>query len=231
MEPFDKWLKIKPYVLQGKSDYSVSRETGIERSSVRRFRILYLENDEIRPPKRIRSSYDWGKIQDRYDQGASWRQLKEEFGVTSNSIFLARKRGDLITYRSVSEGMKLAHANGRAKSQLQAPEYRLKTSIRQSLHNSGGKSKWFQVSGRKVQGTWERDLALKFEEWGVEWQKPTKKLAWPYFLDGKPKHYSPDFYLPALNVWVEVKGYWWGGDMRKMVAVTRKYPRRKIILV
>ena len=231
MQPFDKWLLIKPYVLQGMSDYAVSRETGIERCSVWRLRRLYLGNDAVRPPDRVRSPYDWRAIQKRYDEGSSWRQLTEEFGVCNKSIHLDKKRGDLKPGRSLSEAHRIARENGRIKSIPPTEEHRRQTSIRQSLHNSGGKSKWFEVAGIKVQGTWERDLALKFEEWGIAWEKPTRKLAWPYFIDGKRKHYSPDFYLPSIGVWVEVKGHWWGDDMRKMVAVTRRYPRRQIVLV
>ena len=115
---------------------------------------------------------------------------------------------------------------------IQSIEQRQATSARMSLNNPGGKSKWFEVAGKKVQGTWERNIALKFEETNVIWEKPkTNNDIWKYVLDGKIKSYSPDFYLPEYDIWLEVKGYWWGNDKEKMDIVQKTYPYRKILII
>jgi very-short-patch-repair endonuclease len=41
--------------------------------------------------------YDWSLIQKDHDDGMSWRQLQEKYGVHSASIIRAKKRGDFIS--------------------------------------------------------------------------------------------------------------------------------------
>ena len=111
-------------------------------------------------------------------------------------------------------------------------EERLSLSEKQSLHNSGGKCKWFEVSGVKVQGTWEFKLANKFNELGIVWQKPkTNNDIFKYDFDGKVKSYAPDFYLPFFNLYLEVKGFWWGRDREKMNSVLNQHQDKKIIII
>ena len=50
-------------------------------------------------------------------------------------------------------------------------ESKRKISQKLSINNKGGRAKWYEVAGQKVQGTWERNVALKFEELGIEWKK------------------------------------------------------------
>lgn len=173
--------------------------------------------------------YDWTKIQKFYDNGNSWRDIVREVGITNKAIQKAIKRGDFIT-RSLSAAGKLAiikygpHRPGLA--------YRTKLSIEQSLHNTGGKCKWFQVSGQMVQGTWERNLALKFDELKIIWTKlHTGKDVWPYVIDGKLKNYTPDFYLPDYDVYLDPKGYWWGDDKRKIEEVKRQHTDKRLIIL
>jgi hypothetical protein len=107
-------------------------------------------------------------------------------------------------------------------------------SLRMSRNNPGGRCKWYSVAGVKVQGTWERDLALKMCELGVSWQKRIKgaHCSWHYTDDkGKRRWYSPDFYLPALGIQIEVKGFWWGDDRRKMDLVLEQNPAARICIV
>lgn len=108
------------------------------------------------------------------------------------------------------------------------------TSIRQTLKNTGGKSKWYEVNGQKVQGTWERDLAVLMTTLGISWYKPkVSKDVFEYQIDGKTKRYTPDFYLPKIDLYFEVKGFWWGRDKEKMKAVLQqnKQLKRKIIIL
>lgn len=106
------------------------------------------------------------------------------------------------------------------------------TSKRQSLKNSGGKCKWFVVEGQNVQGTWERNIAQKLTELGIRWEKlKTNRDILEYELDGISHSYTPDFYLPDSNVYLEIKGYWWGRDKEKMNEIFAKYPHLKIVII
>lgn len=42
---------------------------------------------------------------------------------------------------------------------------------------------------------------------------------------------TPDFYLPEFDMFIEIKGYWWGNDKEKMICVMKQYPYKKLIIV
>ena len=105
-------------------------------------------------------------------------------------------------------------------------------SEKRSLNNKGGKSKWYEVNGIKVQGTWERNIASILTEKSINWIKPsTTNHSFKYQIDGKIKTYTPDFYLESENVYLEIKGFWWGRDKEKMLSVLTQYPDIKIIII
>ena len=63
-------------------------------------------------------------------------------------------------------------------------------------------------------------------------EQQTNQDVWKYVDDfGKTRRYAPDFFLPDYNCWLEVKGFWWGNDKRKMEIVTATYPDRRIVIV
>lgn len=173
--------------------------------------------------------YDWKLIQRFYDNDHSLRDVVKEVGICGRALQKAWKRGDL-KLKTLSEAMKLK--NKRYGPSRMGPAARVKLSIEQSLHNRGGKSKWFNVGNQKVQGTWERNLALKFNELNIKWIKlNTGKDVWVYVIDGIIKNYTPDFYLPDFNVYLDPKGYWWGNDKQKIEEVKRQHSDKRLIII
>jgi hypothetical protein len=129
---------------------------------------------------------------------------------------------------SPNKGKKLEEIVGEEKAAI----IKKNTSRRMSVKNNGGRSKWYEVAGQKCQGTWERNVALKFEELGIEWKKlKTNRDVLEYVMDDKVRCYTPDFFLPAYNVFLEVKGHWWGRDREKMDIVLKTYPDKNIVIV
>lgn len=169
--------------------------------------------------------YDWVEIQKDYDSGLSFRGLQRKHGLAFNSLVNARNRGDLTT-RTKSEATKIRIAE--YGPTVMGTDARRRLSERMSQHNPGGKSKWFEVNGKKVQGTWERTFALYCNENNIIWDRCKP---WKYVLDGKTKSYTPDFYLPAVNLYVELKGRWRGNDRAKMDAVIEQHPDKKIFII
>jgi hypothetical protein len=111
-------------------------------------------------------------------------------------------------------------------------ETKQKISEKLSINNKGGRAKWYEVAGQNVQGTWERDIATKFEQLNIRWIKlKTNKHTLKYEMNGKIRSYTPDFYLPDYDVFVEVKGFWWGDDKEKMKKVFEAYPDKHIMVV
>lgn len=173
------------------------------------------------PPKR----YDWSVLQKEYDNGLSYRDLEFKYGVTANSIIAAQKRG-VFTPRSRSEAGVLR--NKRYGPNIMSDEAKERVSKWMSENNPGGKSKWYEVNGIKVQGTWERDFAHLLTEQNIKWQRG-KPI--PYIISDNKKHYTPDFYLPEYNVYIEIKGHWWGNDREKMDCVIEQHPDKRIIII
>lgn len=109
---------------------------------------------------------------------------------------------------------------------------RKELSEKQSLHNSGGKSEWFEVNGIKVQGTYEKIFAEAMTSQAVVWVKPKTNMdLFKYEKEGKMKSYSPDFYLEELDIYVEIKGHWWGDDENKMRLVKSQHQDKKLVVL
>lgn len=111
-------------------------------------------------------------------------------------------------------------------------EAKRKISEKLSINNKGGRSKWYEVSGQKVQGTWERNIALKLDEMNISWKKlKTNRDILKYVMDGKERSYTPDFYLKDYNIFLEIKGYWWGNDREKMDIVLETHKDKNIVII
>lgn len=73
----------------------------------------------------------------------------------------------------------------------------------------GNHSKWYEIGGVKVQGNLERRFATFLFEQNIEFSR--NRITFQ-----KHKTYTPDFYIPSLNVFVEVKGFFYDKDKEKL---------------
>ena len=69
--------------------------------------------------------------------------------------------------------------------------------------------KWHEVGGISVQGNWERQVAEKLLADGIKFER----VRLPYCKGAR--HYVPDFFLPELNLYIEVKGWYKDEDKAK----------------
>lgn len=83
-------------------------------------------------------------------------------------------------------------------------------------NNPNQNIKWYDVDGIKVQGKWELNTALWLNKLNYKWNR--KRLE---FLGHR--RYTPDFYLPELNIYIEVKGFMRDRDIHKMYLVLDEY--------
>lgn len=121
---------------------------------------------------------------------------------------------------------------GTFKGKKHSEESKRKISLAKTINNKGGRCKWFEVAGQKVQGTWEKNIAEFLEKQNIKWEKiKTNRHTFTYILENKTRSYSPDFYLEDYNLYLEIKGYWWGNDKNKMAAIAIKYPDTKIVVI
>lgn len=143
---------------------------------------------------------------------------------TSEEIRRTSEKVKQTAIRKVEEGTFVPNRMG--------ADARKRLSVRQSLNNSGGRCKWFEYNGQKLQGTWELNIVKKLDEMGIEWYKPVvNRDVWQYTIDGKTKSYTPDLYLKQYDVYLEIKGYWWGDDKRKMQTIFEQHSDKKVVIV
>lgn len=74
----------------------------------------------------------------------------------------------------------------------------------ETWHCSFAKRRKHAYGGAAFDGTWE----LKFAQWcdanAVHWERNTRSF--PYCFE-RSRQYTPDFYLPDANCYVEIKGW------------------------
>lgn len=73
----------------------------------------------------------------------------------------------------------------------------------------------------KVQGTWEKKFADFLIEQGIKFDRIS-------VLFRGSHRYTPDFYIPSLNIYVEVKGWMCEKDKYKMLVVLEEHPHLDI---
>lgn len=129
---------------------------------------------------------------------------------------------------SVSKTFQEQIKNGTYKPHHMSMQRRNECSVRMSANNLGGKAKWYNVNDILVQGTWERDFALKLDSNKIRW---SRGKAFLYIKNDKIKRYTPDFYLIDNDLYVEIKGHWWGEDKLKMKLVFLQNPSLKNRLI
>ena len=148
-------------------------------------------------------------------------------GLTKDSDDRVKKNGE-----GVSKTLKIQFLSGHRKIVPMSDENRKKLSERQSLFNTGGKSKWFNIGGQKVQGTYEKQFAEHLEKENIKWEKiKTHNHIFKYQIDNSLKSYAPDFWLPELNLYVEIKGFWWGNDEQKMNIVKEQHDDKNLVVL
>lgn len=94
--------------------------------------------------------------------------------------------------------------------------------ISRRMQNSG-KHKFPYVfpngSIRKMRSSWEVLYAKYLDSLNIKWLYEPKQ-----FQLSSGKRYWPDFYLPELNEYHEIKGYMRYGDKEKMILFQKEYP-------
>jgi hypothetical protein len=148
-------------------------------------------------------------------------------GLTKETDGRVKKIGESVS-RTIQKQLK----NGTYIPKRMGDIARKKLSEKQSLHNSGGKSKWYIVAEKNVQGTYEKLFAETLEHENIKWERiHTNNNIFKYQFGTKIKSYAPDFFLPEYNLYVEIKGHWWGNDEFKMLAIKEQHSDKRLIVI
>lgn len=101
-----------------------------------------------------------------------------------------------------------------------------------SASNVNGRTKKIEYNGILLDGSWEFNFACWCDKNGITWERT--KNGFEYVWNGN-KIYYPDFYLPEINIFVEVKGFERPRDIAKWsvvdnLAIIRAHEIKKIKL-
>lgn len=184
-----------------------------------------LKNDRALKAHMWRAHTDVG-MQHKHKTGKPGRPSHRK-GLTKETSEEIRK-----TSEKVKTTMRARVASGEYIPRSMGIEARQRLSVEQSLNNRGGKCRWYEYHGQKLQGTWELNVAMKLDEMNIRWYKPKlHRDVWSYSINETMKSYTPDLYLMDEHLYLEIKGYWWGTDREKIQAVVEQNPDKKLIII
>lgn len=115
--------------------------------------------------------------------------VSEETRLKISKVWKGRKHTE-ESRRKISEGMQ--------KIVREKPDS-------YSSSNVNGRVKKVIYKDIILDSQWEVDFAIWLDQNGIIWERPNK--GFEYVYEDKKHIYYPDFYLPQLDVYVEVKGF------------------------
>lgn len=100
-------------------------------------------------------------------------------------------------------------------------------SLEKARRNEGGISVARIMRRTKYRSNFELGIARSLTEKGIQFEYEQEKLVYI----PKPRTYTPDFYIPETNIYVEAKGHLDKGDRVKMQLVKEQHPELDIRFV
>jgi len=88
------------------------------------------------------------------------------------------------------------------------------------------KYKKIKYKGIKMRSSWEVAYAKWLDKKNIKWQYEPKT-----FELSKENTYTPDFYLPETDTYVEIKGRWYNDAKKKFKLFQKKYYSINLILL
>lgn len=92
-------------------------------------------------------------------------------------------------------------------------------------HTSLAKNMHINYKGIDLHSKWELGYAIYLDQNNISWQRCSDRFS--YIYQGKLRYYTPDFYLPDTNTYIEVKGYIRSKDYAKW----EQFPKDKTLKI
>lgn len=203
---------LKNYLEQGLSMCKIASLTGKSQSSVKywmkkfdlksRFKTFKLCSEEdhsaIRNQRLDQNSFekfDWIAIQTAYDNGSTWRDLSNNFGVTDFFLMKAKKKG-LFSSRSHKEAALISTSPNRFHKQ--SPEAKAKISAARKKYLLTHPHPWANTKHNYSAPCELLKSLLKEEKIDfIEEFQP---------LRDKGRFFAIDIYFPELKLGIEING-------------------------
>jgi hypothetical protein len=181
------------------------------------------------------AALDWKEIQAYYDDNHTFRDVQEQYNLSSIRLARYIKEGYLKT-RSSTETLKL---RGTRKTPTMTPEMREKVSkgMRKAVLEGRQRTprpyasrliiynhiSWLG-NEEVLHGGWELKVAKYMDEHKIHYCK--SKEHFTYIFEGREHEYFPDFYLQKYDLFIEVKGQVMPKDLEKW----KQFPKKLLII-
>ena len=145
--------------------------------------------------------------------------------VISNQYIKAKQLGlpkPIISNETREKLSKSLKGKIRTKEQRLAASIAMKLAVERnpesySSNNVCGRVKSIEYNGTKLTGKWELLVAQWLDSNNISWTNKVTPIE--YIWNDKTHLYFPDFYLPDLDLYIEVKGYQRERDLAKWSVV------------
>lgn len=148
---------------------------------------------------------NWEKIQELYDSGLTWVEVSKQSNVAQSTLYKAIKEKKLVS-RSPELSQKKRVQTRKQNGRYQHTDItRSKLSTIAINRGFGGKNYSNRIKYGDVilESSYELAVAQDLDKHNVQWTRPKRF----YFYDalGKQRHYTPDFYLPKYDIYLDPK--------------------------
>ena len=130
---------------------------------------------------------------------------------THHTAITKLKLGKISKGKLWTEDRKASHSDIMIEAVKNNPESYTKNNI-------SGRVKQIEYNGVKLKGSWEVLTAKWLDSKNIEWLYEPHSFEYQWL--GKTRLYFPDFYLPVLDLYIEVKGYKTERDIAKWEVLT-----------
>ena len=163
----------------------------------------------------MKNKYNWIEVQKYYDNGHTILETAAKFGMTKQNL----SNSKFFKSRPKSEQKKMATAtrikNGNSGHSEITKKKLSKIAIDRGF---GGKNyrKIFNYKGIILESSYELTVAQELDKHNISSSRP-KRMPW-IDITGKKRHYTPDFYLPEYNIYLDPKNnYLISKDLNKII--------------
>jgi len=144
--------------------------------------------------KKLIEKYDWNEIQEYYDNGHTWREITNKFGICSASLCIARKRGYFIS-RDHSKAGKLAHSKNKWGKHSEETKQKI----------SKARIKYLEENPDKVPYLINHSSKQSYPEQVFQNALISSEIT-GWFYNYRVGIYQYDFAFPELKIDVEIDG-------------------------
>lgn len=147
-----------------------------------------------------------------------------------NQFIKAKKNGISLGHTDTVKKLLSEQVKQRGKEWHQKNGERISKTISDKVsknewHTSLARHMHIDYNGVDLHGSWELKYAQYLDKHKIEWVR--NKDSFSYFYNGKDRKYTPDFYLPQTDEYIEIKGYRTAKDSAKW----EQFPKHRKLVV